>query len=146
MCGRELQSVAVAGNGSVLVWLWLVASPMAVLGIASQRSVTLLRCGAVWPCGQTMSWWYLLVLNWAMNVKCCPQPGQSSFCSVLLLDYLFCCWLAGRAYRHSQVNHYRLLVRCKEQRAEVELVCGEVATGHVGVPTGIFRSLSLQGV
>ena len=38
------------------------------------------------------------------------------------LDYLLCSWLAGGACRRGQENHYRLLVRCKEQRAEVELV------------------------
>ena len=62
-------------------------------------------------------------------------PGQLLF--VLPLDYLLCCWLAGRACRHGQVNHYQLLVRCQEQRAEVELLCGEAATGCVGVPTPV---------
>ena len=40
MLVRELQSVAVAGNSSVLVQLWLVAGHMAVLGMASQPCVT----------------------------------------------------------------------------------------------------------
>ena len=55
---------------------------------------------------------------------------------MLPVDYLLCCWLGGRACRHGQVNDYQLLVRCKEQRVEVELLCGEAATNHVGVPTG----------
>jgi hypothetical protein len=54
---------------------------------------------------------------------------------MLPLDYLLCCWLAGRDCSRGQVNHYRVLVRCKEYRAKVELLCGEAATSHVGVPT-----------
>ena len=73
-----------------------------------------------------------------MNAECCPQSGQAGFYSVLLLDYLFCCWLASRACRRGQVNHYRLLVRCKEHRAEVDLLCGEAATGHMGIPTNVM--------
>jgi hypothetical protein len=39
MLVRELQSAAVAGNGSVLARLWLAAGPMAVPGMAGQRCV-----------------------------------------------------------------------------------------------------------
>ena len=52
MHGGELQSAAVDGNGSVLVWLRLVAGTMAVLGMVGQHFVA--GCLAAWLCGQTM--------------------------------------------------------------------------------------------
>ena len=48
-------------------------------------------------------------------LKCYALPGQAGFYSVLPLDYLLCCWLAGRVCRRGQDNHFRLLVRCKER-------------------------------
>ena len=52
MHGGELQSAAVAGNSSVLVWLQLAADTMAVLGMAGQHCVT--GCHVVRPCSQKM--------------------------------------------------------------------------------------------
>ena len=49
--------------------------------------------------------------------------------------HLLCCLLARKTCKRGQLNDYRLLVRCEELRAVVTHLCGEVATGHVGVPS-----------
>ena len=157
MHGRELQSPAVAGNGSVLVWLRLAACPTAVLILASQWHVT--RCQAAQPFSQMMLLLPDVYSFLMVSRECWMLSGDVGFYSVLPLVCLPCYWLVGRACESGQVNDYWshgkgrfvsnqwlwscCFLQCMEQSVERELLCGKAATGHVDVPTSAYARCKL---
>ena len=158
MHGEELQSAAVAGNSLVLVWLRLAAGAMTVVGMVHQRHVA--GYHVAWPCGQTMLLLPDVYTFLMVSRECWMLSGEVGFHSVLPLVWMPCYWLVGRACGSGQVKDYWLhgkgcfvshrwlwsccFIQCMEYSAEGELPCGEVVTGHVGVPTRPVMKMKMQ--